>query len=123
MTAGSKTTFLMLGFSDTAGTRVFSFDRATGDRLRTPFRVEADLTACRRYGIRLQELPLLCVGLLEGQAEGETRRSFVYTEEDMCLAASRRSANDATSAKKRKTPSTNQNGSAWRGSQLQRQTV
>ncbi|HYO81669.1 MAG TPA: hypothetical protein VES20_09725 [Bryobacteraceae bacterium] len=120
MSAASKTSFFIVGFSDTAGARTFSFDRVTGDRELERFEVEADLTVCRRHQIRLQELPLLCLAMLEALAQDDRRRSFKYTEEDMCLTATRRAASGAAGTKKRKTPDSDGNGSAWRGSQWQR---
>ncbi len=33
--------------------------------MRIRFTVRADLSLSRKYGIRLQELPLMCLGILE----------------------------------------------------------
>ncbi len=85
---GQKMHFILNGFSELMGFRVFAFEGIAEDRTRTPFTVRTDLALSRRYGIRLQELPLLCREVLERRNEGEQRRAFTYTEEDMRLYAS-----------------------------------
>ena len=113
--------FVLTGFTQDMGFRVFAFERVGDDRVRTPFTVRADLTLIRRYEIRVQELPLLCRGLLERRDETPEMRTFTFTEEDM-----RHYANDCATARqaaaaKRKPPRrpSNENlGAAWRGPQL-----
>ncbi len=80
--------FILNGFSELMGFRVFAFEGIAADRTRTPFTVRTDLALSRRYGIRLQELPLLCREVLERRDETEEKRAFTYTEEDMRLYAS-----------------------------------
>lgn len=79
--------FVLNGFSQARGLRTFTFERIAADRSRTQFTVEADVTLTQQYGIRLQELPLLCRALLEQHHENDTRRALTYTEEDMCRHA------------------------------------
>src|SRR5580692_7031671 len=117
--------FTLTGFRQDTGTRVFAFEGTAEDRTRTAFTVRTDLALSRRYGIQLQELPLLCRGLLE-RREGQTlEQTVVFTEEDMQLHASGRAA-EREAAQRRKAPrrppvrnpqTTHQPGSEWRGPQ------
>jgi len=99
------------------GFRVFAFERVAADRTRTQCAVKADLTLIRTYGIRVQELPLLCRGLLERQDESAPLGTLTFTEEEMRLHAVNSAAmRDAAALRKkppRRTPSEN-TGSAWR---------
>jgi hypothetical protein len=54
--------FTLTGFTQDAGCRVFAYEGVGDDRVRIRFTVRADLALSRKYGIRLQELPLMCVG-------------------------------------------------------------
>ena len=108
--------FVLTGFTQDIGFRVFAFDGIAGDRTRTPFTVRTDLALSRRYGIRMQELPLLCLGLLERRDEGEQTHTMTFTEEGMRLHADHCAAERDAAAKRkstRKVPS-NQAGSGWR---------
>lgn len=73
--------YVLSGFSQEAGFRVFLFEGVAGDWARTKFRVRIDLALIRAYGIRTQELPLLCRGLLERRVDDA--RTLTYTEADM----------------------------------------
>ncbi len=57
--------FILTGFRQDMGFRVFAFERRETTRSRMEFTVKADLGLIRRYDIRMQELPLLCRSLLE----------------------------------------------------------
>ena len=57
--------FVLTGFTQDLGFRVFAFEGIGADRIRTKFTVKAELALIRNYGIRIQELPLLCRGLLD----------------------------------------------------------
>jgi hypothetical protein len=109
--------FSLTGFSQDMGFRVFSFERVAADRTRTHCTVRADLTLIRTYGIRVQDLPLLCRGLLERHDEDAPPGTLTFTEEDMRLHAVNSAAmRDAAALKKkpsRRIPSEN-TGSAWR---------
>ena len=76
--------FSLLGFSQDTGFRVFAFEGTAADKTRTAFTVRADLALSRKHGIRVQELPLLCRGLLE-RAGGEQLSAATFTEEEMRL--------------------------------------
>jgi hypothetical protein len=114
--------FLLTGFSDDVGFRVFAFQGVATDKTRSPFSVRADITLIRKYGIRVQELPLLCRGILELRNEGEPVRAVVFTEEDMRLHAVHAAEEKEAAARKkpRRQPATPQEGavqpgSGWRG--------
>jgi hypothetical protein len=77
--------FLLTGFRDDVGFRVFAFQGVAADKTKSPFSVRADIALIRKYGIRVQELPLLCRGILELRNEGEPVRAVIFTEEDMRL--------------------------------------
>lgn len=109
--------FVLMGFSESRGFRVFIFEGIAPDRTRSPFTVKTDLALARQYGIRLQELPLLCRAVLERSYSGLEKRAFTYTEDDMRqhagIAASREEA-----LRKRKPPRkpvSERVGAAWRG--------
>lgn len=113
-----KMQFVLKGFREETGFRVFIFDGIDVDRSRSEYTVETDIALSRRYGIRLQELPLLCRALLERLATGEPKRSFTYSEQLMCEHASIEAAR-LEAARKRKPPkrpaNTDRLGLAWRG--------
>ena len=109
--------FILIGFTQDLGVRVFAFEGIGEDQIRTEFLVKADLALTRRYGIRLQELPLMCRGLLERRNEGEEERMLAFTEDEMCLYARQRAAARDAAAQKRKAgrPPGVDIGAAWRG--------
>jgi hypothetical protein len=57
--------FTLTGFTQDSGCRVFAYDGVGEDRIRIKYTVSADLALSRKYGIRLQELPLMCLEILE----------------------------------------------------------
>jgi hypothetical protein len=112
----SKIQFTLRGFSQVVGLRVFAFEGIAADGKRQLFTVSTDLSLTRRYGIRLQDLPLLCRAVLERCHEGGETRAFAYTEEDMRLHADGAAAR-AEAAKQRKPPrrpASEHVGAAWR---------
>jgi hypothetical protein len=82
----AKMRFTMMGFDQDAGVRQYAF-QGTADGILTGFTVGVELALIPRYGIRIQELPLLCRGLLERQGEGEEKRTLTFTEEEMRVHA------------------------------------
>jgi len=82
--------YVLTGFTNDMGFRVFAFDGVGDDRVRTEYLVRADLTLVRKYGIKLQELPLLCRGILEQRLLGSHQRTFTYTEDEMSIHADAR---------------------------------
>jgi len=110
--------FILTGFTQDLAFRVFAFERMGLDRVRTKFVVRADLALVRRYGIQVQELPLLCRNLLEKHDEGQEACTLTFTEDEMCVHAKDRTAAREAAASKRKTPRKppGENlGAAWRG--------
>jgi len=115
--------FLLTGFSDDVGTRVFAFQGVAADRTKSAFSVRADIALIRKYGIRVQELPLLCRGILELRNEGEQTHAVVFTEEDMRVHSVNAAAErEAAQRKKPRRPPHNpqqeggggQPGGGWR---------
>jgi hypothetical protein len=116
--------FILTGFTQDREFRVFAFEGINADRVRTPFTVRADLALSRTYGIRLQELPLMCRAILEGREKGpedeDAQNALTFTEEAMRLHASNCSAARALAAQKKKAPrrpGNETNGAAWRSPQ------
>ena len=84
--------FTLTGFTQDSGCRVFAYDGVGEDRVRIRFTVSADLALSRKYGIRLQELPLMCLEILErisamdelnGADPAATLRTLSFTEDAM----------------------------------------
>ncbi len=96
--------FVLKGISHQTGFRVFAFEGIAADRTRTDFSVKADLALARRYNIRIQELPLLCLAFLEKLYEREGGRAFTYTEEDMRAHAGLVSLREEAAQKKKHPP-------------------
>ena len=109
--------YVLTGFTHDMGFRLFAFEGIGQDRVRTPYSVKADLALTRRYGIRMQELPLLCRAILERRDEGEQQRTFIYTEADMCAQADVRAQDAAASKRKTPRPPSENVGAASRGPQ------
>ena len=83
--------YVLTGFSNEVEFRVFAFDVVGDGRIRTEYWVRADLRLVRKYGIKLQELPLLCREILEQRIFGSHhQRTFIYTEAEMCIHADAR---------------------------------
>jgi hypothetical protein len=89
--------FTSIGFTQDTGCRVFAYEGIGADRVRVRYTVRADLALSRKFGIRLQELPLMCLGILEHSVEANETpalRALTFTEEAMC-----RYAEDCVSAR------------------------
>ena len=84
--------YVLNSFHHESNIRKFVFDGIDADYKRTPFTVCVDLGLIRKYEISLQELPLLCRHLLEGQAAEAQIRVLTFTEADMQGHADRRAA-------------------------------
>lgn len=76
--------FTFTGFRQDGGCRVFAYEGIGEDRVKTRFSVRVDLALSRQFGIRLQELPLLCVTVLERRTGDE--RDLVFSGEAMAVA-------------------------------------
>jgi hypothetical protein len=111
--------FHLTGFDQAANVRRYHFECMAPDRTRTEFTVNADLVLLRKYAIPLQELPLLCLHVLEAH-EGDRVRTFTFAESDMLgYAKDRTAAKDAAAEKRnaRRHPLSPQLGQAWRSPQ------
>ena len=109
-------TFVLTEIRTFDNVRRYYFDVVSEDQSRRQVTVGADLDLIRRYRIPLQELPLLCLRLLEGHTENET---MMFTEIDMERYASERTAEANTLLQRRKgrrPQVSNRVGQAWRGS-------
>jgi hypothetical protein len=99
--------FTLTGFTQNDGCRVFAYEGTGEDRVRMKFTVRADLALSRKYGIRLQELPLMCLGILERSSasgeEGSTEpcHALTFTEDAMITYADDCEATRAAAALKR----------------------
>ena len=75
--------FVLTGFTHNAGSRVFEFEGVGKDRTRTYFSVSADISLSQALGIRVQELPLLCLRFLEQLDTSDEARNLIFAEKDM----------------------------------------
>src|SRR4051812_48128881 len=80
---GNEMQYVLTGFTHAGGSRVFTFEGIGPDRTRTNFSVSADLALIRRYGIRSQELPLLCIRFLDQLGADIQEHNLTFAEEDM----------------------------------------
>ena len=108
--------FVLTGFSQASEFRTFAFEGIAADRKRTAFTVRTNLTLTRQYGIRLQELPLLCRAVLERRHEAQQQRAFTFAEEDMRLHADAAAAREAAARQRKppRPPAPDRVGAAWR---------
>ncbi len=117
MSINPKMQFVLTGFDEIPGFRVFAFEGVAADRTRVQFSVKADMTMARKYGIRAQEFPLLCRALLDQRfEEGAAKRSFIYSEDDMRLYAESAAARTEAAQRRKppRRPVSDQVGNAWR---------
>ena len=68
------------------------FQCSNNNGTSSEFTVEADVRMLRKYGIGLQELPLLCRHLLEKPNHGSPARALSFGEDLMKEQADRRAA-------------------------------
>jgi hypothetical protein len=108
--------FVLTGFTQDIGFRVFAFEGIGTDRARISFTVRTDLALIQKYGIHIQDLPLLCRGLLEHRAEGEQGRAMTFTEDGMRAHAANCAAEReaAKNKKSRYKPPPAPAGASWR---------
>ena len=82
MEEGAKPRFLLTGFTQAAGIRIYAFEGRI-DARRIGYTVEVDLALIPGYGIRIQDLPLLCRELLQQRAQPDEISAVVFTEQRM----------------------------------------
>ncbi len=109
--------FVLTGFTPDKGFRVFAFEGVDEDRVRTNYTVRVDLAIIRTYGIRMQDLPLLCRSLLERRDAVSELRELTFSEDEMSIFAKEGQVARDAAAQKRKPPRkppVENAGSAWR---------
>ena len=79
---GGKPQFLLTGFTQAAGIRTYAFEGRV-DASRIDYTVKVDLALIPRYGIRIQDLPLLCRELLQQREQTDETGGIVFTEQRM----------------------------------------
>lgn len=79
---GAKPQFLLTGFTQAAGIRIYAF-KGRIDAKRIDYTVEVDLALIPGFGIRIQDLPLLCRELLQQRSQPDETSSVVFTEQRM----------------------------------------
>ena len=94
--------FVLTGFHQEDNIRRYRFQGIANDRKRSEFTVGVDLALIRKHRIPMQELPLLCRGLLEIRPPGDPANALTYTEKDMLGYASRRAAEQELAEHKRR---------------------
>jgi len=111
--------FILTGFTQDLGFRVFAFEGVKADGARARYTVRADLGLVRKYGIRVQELPLLCRALLDKSGENEEKRALIFNEDDMRIRANDCALARETAAARRppRRPAGTNLGAAWRAPQ------
>jgi len=95
--------FFLTGFTQTAGIRIYAFQGRVEAR-RIDFTVEVDLALLPGYGIRIQDLPLLCRELLQQRAQADEMSAFVFTEQRMRSHADKVLLARETAEQKKKQP-------------------
>ena len=75
--------YSLIGFSQQNTIRRYLFLRIAADGSRTEFGVNADIQTGRSCHVKLQDLPLMCRRLLEGQGEDVDARALTLTQADM----------------------------------------
>ena len=81
--------FALMGVTNEGSLRRFTFELAGSGPPRTTVVVVADMAVARKYEIPLQELPLLCVRLLESWT-ADAHSTAVFSEKEMIEYANRR---------------------------------
>jgi hypothetical protein len=98
-----KAQFFLTGFAQAAGIRIYAFQGRV-DASRMDYTVEVDLALIPGYGIRIQDLPLLCRELLQQQAQPDEISAVVFTEQRMRIHAEKIAAARHEAEQKKKQP-------------------
>jgi len=112
----ATTQYILTGFSQAEGIRVYAFE-GIGGGLRVDYTVEVDLSLIPNYGIRIQDLPLLCRELLQKRVESGEISALTFTEEEMRAHAEKLAAEREESARRKsagRRPVNVNPGSGWR---------
>ncbi len=79
---GGKLQFFFAGFTQAAGVRIYAFEGRV-DARRIGCTVQVDLALIAGYGIRIQDLPLLCRDFLQQREQPDEAGALVFTEQRM----------------------------------------
>lgn len=90
--------FVLKGIANERAARRFTFEVTEKGSVQASIVVAVDVDLARRFGIPLQELPLLCLHLLERSPSPE--KTLIFTEAEMVNYAKLR--DDAKSSHERK---------------------
>lgn len=93
--------FMLTGFRQDNNVRRYTFQGIDADRKRSEFTVGVDLSLVRKHRIPMQELPLLCRGLLQGRPLGDAA-PLMYTEKDMLGYTVKRAAEREVAEQKKR---------------------
>ena len=115
-----KVQFIVTGFRQNMQFRMFTFERVDGDYTRSAYTVSADTALVRKHGITVQELPLLCLQLLERSEQlepgpdqpNDDKRTVTFTEEDMLSYAKELASAREASRQRRRMNFRNLSGTA-----------
>ncbi len=92
-----------MGFThETTGIRRYRFEEVVSQDIRKGFLVTADIALLTKHHVQIQEVPMMCLRLLEGSAEAEPQLEvLVLTETDMLNHVQAKAAEKEQAAKKR----------------------
>ena len=95
--------FVYMGFRhETSGVRLYTFEAVVAEGIRKDFLVTADINLLTKHHVRIQEVPMMCLRLLEGAAASEPQPdSLVLTETDMIAHIQAKAAERERAASKR----------------------
>lgn len=111
---GAKLQFLLTGFTQTAGIRIYAFESRLQAQ-RISYTVEVDLALIPGYGIRIQDLPLLCKELLQQRTEPGEIGAVIFTEQHMRSHAEKLAIARVEAENRRKPPRhVTSAGTGWR---------
>lgn len=100
---GARPQFFLAGFTQAAGIRIYAFEGRV-DARRIDYTVEVDLALIPGYGIRIQDLPLLCRELLQQRTEPDEISAHIFTEQRMRSHAEKLATARVEAEHKRKQP-------------------
>src|SRR5712692_9878035 len=94
---------MYMGFShETTAVRLYSFEGVVSEGIRKGFHVTADIALLTKHHVRIQEVPMMCLRLLESCAETEQQPELlVLTEADMIVHVRAAAAAKEKAASKR----------------------
>lgn len=82
--------YVLTGVEHSGNIRLYAFAEVEHDSRRTGLSVAVDINVLRKYGIPIQELPLLCRFFLKDQRGAGSERDLTYGEAEMIKYATRR---------------------------------